>query len=170
MLKCTGARIRPRTFRCKLLRWHEVSQVTGDVCSKWKKLTEWGYASMFLHHIIDQKMHMSKSERQPFAQEAPRSSQVSPKGPTFWSQKFSYIILRWCVFMIFLIYLPKIKVYLVIQVSIWVMELFHKDRSLKSLNKLWIIASKSKNTINTHHLGVIWEKFWDQNFGPLGLT
>ena len=73
---------------------HHNTQVTADVCSKSKKLTEWGYASMFLHHIIDQKMHVSKSERQPFAQEAPWVPQVSPKGPKFWPQKFSHTIPR----------------------------------------------------------------------------
>ena len=41
------------------------------------------YAGMILHHIINQNMPMSKSERQPFAQEPPWVPQVSPKGPKF---------------------------------------------------------------------------------------
>ena len=41
---------------------------------------------------------------------------------------------------------------------------------LESLNKLQISANKSKNLINTHHMRVIWENFWDKNFAPLGHT
>ena len=47
------------------------AQVSGDDCNKRKKHDEWGYASMFLHHISDLEMLVSKSGRQPFAQEAP---------------------------------------------------------------------------------------------------
>ena len=66
-----------------------VPQGTGDVCSKGKKHNERGYAGMILHHIVDQKMPMSKSERQPFAQEPPWVPQVSPKGQKFWTQNYS---------------------------------------------------------------------------------
>ena len=65
------------------------AQGTGDVCSNGEKHNERGHAGMILHHIIDQKMPMSKSERQPFAQKPPWVPQVSPKGPLFWSQIFS---------------------------------------------------------------------------------
>ena len=57
------------------------TQGTGDVCSKGKKHDERGCAGMLLQHIIDQKMSMRKSERQPFAKEPPWVPQVSPKGP-----------------------------------------------------------------------------------------
>ena len=65
-----------------------VTQGTGDVCSKGKKHNERGYAGMILHHIVDQKMPMSKSERQPFAQEPPWVPQVSPKGQNFGLNNF----------------------------------------------------------------------------------
>ena len=70
------------------------AQITGDDCNKRKKHDEWGYASMFLHHISDLKMLVSKSGRQPFAQEAPRVPQISPKGPKFGSRKISHTIPR----------------------------------------------------------------------------
>ena len=38
----------------------------------------------------------------------------------------------------------------------------------KSLNKLGFLPNKSKNLIITHHLGVVWEKIWSKNFGPMG--
>ena len=87
--------------RVVIISHYSITQVSGDDCNKRKKHDEWGYASMFLHHISDLKMLVSKSGRQPFAQEAPWVTQVSPKGPKFWSQNFSHTIPRWCVFMRF---------------------------------------------------------------------
>ena len=84
-----------------LRHFSQDAQVSGDDCNKRKKHDEWGYASMFLHHISDLKMLVSKSGRQPFAQEALRVPQVSPKGPKFGSRKISHTIPRWCVFMRF---------------------------------------------------------------------
>ena len=78
-------------FQMRVKR-NSYSQITGDDCNKRKKHDEWGYASMFLHHISDLEMLVSKSGRQPFAQEAPRVPQVSHKGPEFRSQNCSHTI------------------------------------------------------------------------------
>ena len=48
-----------------------LSQVSGDVRSKNKRLNDRDYRGMLLHHGSNQKMPMSKSETQPLAQEAP---------------------------------------------------------------------------------------------------
>ena len=63
------------------------SQETGDVCSKGKKHNERGYAGMILHHIVDQKMPMSKSERQPFASSI-ESARQNP-------DEFQFLLMSW---------------------------------------------------------------------------
>ena len=72
------------------IRHERSAHITGDVCSKKKMLKEWDHASMFLYHKSDQETPMSKSGRQPFAQESIGAPQMCPLGPNFWSQNFSH--------------------------------------------------------------------------------
>ena len=37
-----------------------------------------------------------------------------------------------------------------------------------SVNKLRFQTNKLKNLTNSNHMRIIWEKFWDKNFGPKG--
>ena len=67
--------------------------MTGDVHREQKKYHKGDYAGKLLHHIGSQKTPMSKSERQPLAQEAPEAPQVCPLGLNFWYQFLSHTTL-----------------------------------------------------------------------------